>query len=57
MFSCSSCNLEYKSSQLYSSSVHTLTLEALSVPGVPGFMIFWLRLVMKVANVPSLPKT
>lgn len=56
MFSCFSCNLEYKSSQLYLAAYNPLTLEALSMPGVPGFMIFWLRLVIKVANVLSLPK-
>lgn len=57
MFSCSSCNLEYESSQLCLAAYMALTLEALSIPGVPGFMIFCLRLVMKVANVLSLPKT
>lgn len=57
MFPCSSCNLDYKSSQLYLPAYMALTLEALSIPGVPGFMIFWLRLVIKVANVLSLSKT
>lgn len=46
MFSCSSCKLEYQSSQLYLAAYMALTMEALPIPGVPGFMIFCLRLVM-----------